>query len=539
MITHTTNSSYVRYLPPVLWSLENDLTQFLGRMLRVFEKILTGLPDSTAPAPGEHEDAPLATTIDQLADLFDPWRTRADFLPWLASWMALELQPTWSEYQQRKLMTEIVGIYQQRGQKAGLLAYLDIFTATKTRPRIVIDDGDALFRLVLNAGRVATVYPMASGEPLIHPQAMALDRRGNYIIADRGENIEKLQQVGAKLWKLAVTGESAANPELIYAGEQLRNPVAVVVETTGNYVVLDAAWPCLHRFSPSPKATLITTSNSDSGFAVRVPVDMVPIADGSFAILDRGAADPEPAQPQIVFVQEANGTSSITDRYDLTQVWEPTAIALDSNGKFLVADAGYKSASDAVNDQFRPADIYLIDRTTSPVQEVSLLALRPAGEPNPLIYPTALTCGAAGQLLVADLGMKPPPQKGRPAHQAEPAAVYRVDYATLATSPAIVPITLLSQERTFVWPTDIALDDQGAILLLDQGERQDEYPERSWRLHPNEFGVIVHFPTAEAVTITEQQKLLGSISRIVNAEKPAHTYWTLKCYDVSTNTEGA
>ena len=38
-------SSYLDYLPPFLWSDENDHEQFLGRMLRIFEKILTGLPD--------------------------------------------------------------------------------------------------------------------------------------------------------------------------------------------------------------------------------------------------------------------------------------------------------------------------------------------------------------------------------------------------------------------------------------------------------------------------------------------------------------
>ncbi|MGC4072995.1 MAG: hypothetical protein QM760_10825 [Nibricoccus sp.] len=37
------NSSYLSYLPPVLWVPENDPQQLLGRHLRVYEKILTGL----------------------------------------------------------------------------------------------------------------------------------------------------------------------------------------------------------------------------------------------------------------------------------------------------------------------------------------------------------------------------------------------------------------------------------------------------------------------------------------------------------------
>src|SRR3954467_14707486 len=38
-----TNSSYLQYLPPVLWSPETDRRQMLGRHLRIHEKILTGL----------------------------------------------------------------------------------------------------------------------------------------------------------------------------------------------------------------------------------------------------------------------------------------------------------------------------------------------------------------------------------------------------------------------------------------------------------------------------------------------------------------
>ncbi len=37
-------SDYLQYLPPVLWSRESDPNQFLGRMLRIFEKILTVSP---------------------------------------------------------------------------------------------------------------------------------------------------------------------------------------------------------------------------------------------------------------------------------------------------------------------------------------------------------------------------------------------------------------------------------------------------------------------------------------------------------------
>ena len=40
-------SSYVDYLPPILWSQENDPSQLLGRVLGIYEKILTGTTINT------------------------------------------------------------------------------------------------------------------------------------------------------------------------------------------------------------------------------------------------------------------------------------------------------------------------------------------------------------------------------------------------------------------------------------------------------------------------------------------------------------
>jgi phage tail-like protein len=129
-------------------------------MLCIFEKILTGIPDGIPinhitheqdkdgkPVDRTHEHDDFEKTIDELYNIFNPWKTDEDFLPWLASWVALTLQKDWSEYQKRKLISEIVSIYQEHGLKKGLYDYLDIYTTNEeARPRIVIDDGDAIFR---------------------------------------------------------------------------------------------------------------------------------------------------------------------------------------------------------------------------------------------------------------------------------------------------------------------------------------------------------------------------------------------------------
>ena len=79
-----------------------------------------------------------------------------------------------------------------------------------------------------------------------------------------------------------------------------------------------------------------------------------------------------------------------------------------------------------------------------------------------------------------------------------------------------------------VWPSDLEMTYEGEIIILDHGESQDQAPARSWRTLDHEFGVIVYFSDDRPVILHEKQKIIGNISRIVDAEKPAHSLWTLK-----------
>ena len=66
---------------------------------------------------------------------FDPARARARFLPWLASWVALELDETWEESKRRDLIGRIVSLYRLRGTVEGLKSFVEIYTGI--RPDIV------------------------------------------------------------------------------------------------------------------------------------------------------------------------------------------------------------------------------------------------------------------------------------------------------------------------------------------------------------------------------------------------------------------
>ena len=114
-------SSYLHNLP-ALFSEE----PFLGRFLLAFEQVLTGLPGlagrEAEPTYGLEE------TIATMARLFDPVETQTEFLPWLASWVALRLRADWTEAQQRDFLANIVPLYRRRGTQENLAELLRLYT---------------------------------------------------------------------------------------------------------------------------------------------------------------------------------------------------------------------------------------------------------------------------------------------------------------------------------------------------------------------------------------------------------------------------
>lgn len=121
-------SSYLENLPAVFQQdAGEDGVTFIGRFLLAFEMILSGLGDPDLPG--------LEEKIDRVHTYFDPGpgkppsdRAPDEFLPWLASWVALTLREDWEPEQKRRLISRVVPLYRQRGTKAGLEELLRVYT---------------------------------------------------------------------------------------------------------------------------------------------------------------------------------------------------------------------------------------------------------------------------------------------------------------------------------------------------------------------------------------------------------------------------
>jgi phage tail-like protein len=72
--------------------------------------------------------APVFVTLDCLDAYLDPWLTPRDFLPWLASWVGIELDETWPENRQRAMVAATARLHSDRGTYRGLVEYLQLLT---------------------------------------------------------------------------------------------------------------------------------------------------------------------------------------------------------------------------------------------------------------------------------------------------------------------------------------------------------------------------------------------------------------------------
>lgn len=111
-----------RYLAdlPVIYH-DND---FLGRYLMLFETIWE----------------PLEQRQDAIAMYFDPRTCPAAFLPWLAAWLGIAINPYWPEARLRHLVTEATDLYRWRGTRYGLARLIEVCTGLT--PEIADDPAD-------------------------------------------------------------------------------------------------------------------------------------------------------------------------------------------------------------------------------------------------------------------------------------------------------------------------------------------------------------------------------------------------------------
>lgn len=85
--------------------------EFCQRMMLAFDEML----------------APVFNTLDCFDAYLDPALAPPDFVDWLAGWVGVDIDETWTPERRRRLIEEAVVLYRIRGTAAGLAAHVQLY----------------------------------------------------------------------------------------------------------------------------------------------------------------------------------------------------------------------------------------------------------------------------------------------------------------------------------------------------------------------------------------------------------------------------
>jgi phage tail-like protein len=110
--------SYLRYLPAIFRD-DPQAAEFLERYLSLFESVFTDIEEEISAA----------------TRYLDPEGIPGESLSWLAGWLALSPDETWSTAAKRELVARAHELFEERGTRQGLRELLSIYLADRaTRP---------------------------------------------------------------------------------------------------------------------------------------------------------------------------------------------------------------------------------------------------------------------------------------------------------------------------------------------------------------------------------------------------------------------
>jgi len=112
--------SLVNYLPQAFQQPELDGG---GNFLRGLLSIVQHTYDS------------VSLRLAEIYKVFDPRTTHPDFLPWLASWLAITLNPDWSTLQRRQMLMAATQLFPDRGTAKAIREFVRIYVGAKVEIR--------------------------------------------------------------------------------------------------------------------------------------------------------------------------------------------------------------------------------------------------------------------------------------------------------------------------------------------------------------------------------------------------------------------
>jgi len=83
----------------------------------------------------QHGYDSVSLRLGELYKVFDPRTTDPDFLPWLASWLAISLNPDWSTQERRKMLMAATQLFPDRGTAKAIRDFVRIYVGARVEIR--------------------------------------------------------------------------------------------------------------------------------------------------------------------------------------------------------------------------------------------------------------------------------------------------------------------------------------------------------------------------------------------------------------------
>jgi phage tail-like protein len=222
--------SYLQYLPAVYQEDENSRL-FLDRFLSIFQT--------------EFDD--LDRQIDRIWQLFNPGSVPAKALRWLASWLALDVDPAWSESKLRKMLKKAFQAQCKRGTVKGLVHAIHDYAGAHA---VVVEHFKLRQLPILSAGpALSDGVRLWSKNFYKRLQLSANSRIGDFqLVSDPAPDVEPLDRDANQFTVLFV-----ANP---YESSDTEQKIGQVVERDKPVHTQAAICPMLPRFRVGVQSTV-------------------------------------------------------------------------------------------------------------------------------------------------------------------------------------------------------------------------------------------------------------------------------------------
>ena len=158
--------------------------------------------------------APIFATLDNLPAYFDARYAPEDFLGWLSSWVAIELDETWDVERRRRAVRGGADLLRRRGTALGLAAEIELATGGTVE---IIENGGSGWSLDAGSPMIGSARPALLVRVRVDdPARLDMERLERIVDASKPAHVPHRIEVlgaepagGSKRAKKAATGDAA------------------------------------------------------------------------------------------------------------------------------------------------------------------------------------------------------------------------------------------------------------------------------------------------------------------------------------------